>query len=289
MSNLEEIRPITQSRVYDLVREAGVNVDDWANVKGGLRRAASNPKYCYEWAFIEPGRVVVLNLWHESMMSDGRQIWQEQNPRTYGVDENGVNQASSIFRARARRFESAIKTAFMEQLPVRVIVCDGERRDRSDPNSLASKVHRRLLDQALWAISKYDPRTGYCVLTRSVEPTQYQDQWTQDPGPAERTKRETTSYVRSRELRDAALRRAQGRCELCNRLGFETNSGGLYLETHHVIPLSEDGADHEENIVALCPNDHREAHYGKRKEHIRKKLQEKLMAHYAEQTAATDR
>jgi hypothetical protein len=29
-----------------------------------VRVPASHPAYCYEWAFREPGRLVVLNLWH---------------------------------------------------------------------------------------------------------------------------------------------------------------------------------------------------------------------------------
>jgi 5-methylcytosine-specific restriction protein A len=33
------------------------------------------------------------------------------------------------------------------------------------------------------------------------------------------------------------------------------------LETHHIIPLSEEGEDIEENVIALCPNDHRRAHF----------------------------
>jgi 5-methylcytosine-specific restriction protein A len=284
MANLEDIRPTTRARVYDLVREAGVNVDDWANFKGGERKAASNPKYCYEWAFIEPGRVVVLNIWYDSMLTfpDGR-VWQEQNPRMYGVDENGVNQASSIFRTRARRIEDAIRTAYSEQLPVRVIVCDGERRDRSDPNSSASKVHNRLLDRMLWAVSSYDSETGRCVLMRSLDPLPFRDQWTLEESAVEKRVVQTTAYRRSREQRDAALLRAQGRCELCDRLGFETQSGALYLETHHIVPLSEGGSDDVWNIIALCPNDHREAHFGARRDYIRKRLQEKLRAHYAEQ------
>jgi 5-methylcytosine-specific restriction protein A len=48
--------------------------------------------------------------------------------------------------------------------------------------------------------------------------------------------------------------------------------GGVYLETHHVVPLSEKGVDHERNVVALCPNDHREAHHGERRNAIRTQL-----------------
>jgi 5-methylcytosine-specific restriction protein A len=30
-----------------------------------------------------------------------------------------------------------------------------------------------------------------------------------------------------------------------------------YLETHHVISLSEQGPGKVTNVIALCPNDHR--------------------------------
>jgi 5-methylcytosine-specific restriction protein A len=34
------------------------------------------------------------------------------------------------------------------------------------------------------------------------------------------------------------------------------------LEVHHKKQLSEGGEDTVENAIALCPNCHREAHYG---------------------------
>lgn len=54
--------------------------------------------------------------------------------------------------------------------------------------------------------------------------------------------------------------------------GFFRADGSLFLETHHVIPLSEGGKDSTSNVVALCPNHHREAHHGKDAGDIRDKL-----------------
>ena len=48
MSKLNDIAPKEHLRVMDLVREAGIDVSDWQNFKGGAEKAASNPKYCYE-------------------------------------------------------------------------------------------------------------------------------------------------------------------------------------------------------------------------------------------------
>ncbi|WP_256325004.1 HNH endonuclease signature motif containing protein [Nitrosomonas sp. Nm132] len=40
------------------------------------------------------------------------------------------------------------------------------------------------------------------------------------------------------------------------------HDGSPYLEVHHKIPLAFGGEDTVVNAIALCPNCHREAHYG---------------------------
>ena|SRR6266516_2522854 len=67
MTALSELWPTQKLRLMDLVTEAGVDVSDWKNVKGGAQRAHVNPKYCYEWSFVQPRKVVVLNLWHSQL------------------------------------------------------------------------------------------------------------------------------------------------------------------------------------------------------------------------------
>lgn len=70
------------------------------------------------------------------------------------------------------------------------------------------------------------------------------------------------TYVRDQRVRAAVLARARGRCEFCGGEGFETRDGGRYLETHHVISLAEQGPDKPSNVIALCADDHRRAHFG---------------------------
>lgn len=60
MSKLSEIIPTQRQRIIDLVREAGINVADWGNFEGGKDDARRNPKYCYEWAFVKPQKLIVL-------------------------------------------------------------------------------------------------------------------------------------------------------------------------------------------------------------------------------------
>lgn len=70
------------------------------------------------------------------------------------------------------------------------------------------------------------------------------------------------SYERDERVRAAVLRRANGHCEYCGKPGFEKRDGSRYLEAHHVIALSEQGADRPHNVIALCADDHRRAHFG---------------------------
>jgi len=58
--------------------------------------------------------------------------------------------------------------------------------------------------------------------------------------------------------------RANGKCEGCKKDApfFRRKDGKPYLEAHHVKQLADGGEDTVENAVALCPNCHREKHFG---------------------------
>ena len=166
MSVLDELKPTKTQRVIDLVSAAGVDVSDWA---AGENRAASNPKYCYEWSFVEPGRIVVLNLWHAPMREQNGIVSVNLNLRQN--DETGVR------RTRAEKFDHALQEATNHLLPIRVVINDGEMRDADDPEAKPSRVKYRLLDHLPWAVTSYDWTTGACTLTRGVLPGRLVDQF----------------------------------------------------------------------------------------------------------------
>lgn len=69
------------------------------------------------------------------------------------------------------------------------------------------------------------------------------------------------TYIRDPYVSEYAKRRANGVCQLCGKPApFKDNEGKPYLETHHIIWLTEGGEDSPENTVALCPNCHRKVH-----------------------------
>ncbi|WP_209833774.1 HNH endonuclease signature motif containing protein [Ruegeria sp. HKCCE3926] len=69
-------------------------------------------------------------------------------------------------------------------------------------------------------------------------------------------------FVRNSELRRKVKDAANGFCDSCGERGFETLDGDWFLEVHHKKWLRDGGLDIEENMVALCPNCHRQEHHG---------------------------
>lgn len=63
------------------------------------------------------------------------------------------------------------------------------------------------------------------------------------------------------------LARANGVCERCKADApfIRKKDGSPYLEVHHKTRLADGGEDTVTNAVALCPNCHRELHFGKHK------------------------
>jgi len=273
MSGLSEIVPKDLPLVMDLVHDAGVDVSDWENFKGGRKKAGSNPKYCYEWSFVEPDKVVVLNLWYDEMKEQDGIVVRELNMRK-GANEYEKIPGGPVWKKRALKMDAAIQEAIKNNLSVRVIVNKGLRRGVDLSKTKASKVKARLLDPATWAITKYDWNTGYCMLIRGGD-RHFADQFSLPPKSdltAERRPISSHAFIRNPDIRRQVLQRANGKCEWCMMPSFTTSDGRPYLETHHVIPLSENGIDAESNVVALCPNHHREAHHGNRSAEMREAL-----------------
>lgn len=75
----------------------------------------------------------------------------------------------------------------------------------------------------------------------------------------------TTTYQRNADVVAEVLDRANGTCERCGAAApfIRASDGTPYLEVHHKIRLADGGEDTVENAIAVCPNCHRELHFGK--------------------------
>jgi HNH endonuclease len=81
-------------------------------------------------------------------------------------------------------------------------------------------------------------------------------------------------YQRDEKVRRFVIDQAKGVCENCGELGFLVTDGSHYLEAHHIIALAKQGPDTVDNVIALCPSDHREAHYGSKADKLEAEMKE---------------
>lgn len=275
---IANLRPKYRPRLMDLVRDAGTDVTAWGKYAGGEARAASNPKYCYEWSFCVPEQTVVVSIWHDQLRLEGDRVVVTDSLRATAKFYAGVPE-KAVWTKRAEAFDQSIALAAKTGTPVRVIICDGIRRAKFDLEARASKVKARLLDPEPWAVTSYNADSGDFTLTRGAPPNRLKDQFADDAPPASPTEVKSICgevFVRNPAVRKWALTRAAGHCEWCGEVGFVTDDGSVFLETHHVVPLSEGGGDVVSNVVALCANHHREAHFGSARATMRAKLLESL-------------
>lgn len=324
--------PRTLTRIYDVVKDAGIDVSAWHEGKGDFR---TNPKFCYRWAFVGSDCVLLciwfreVRLTDDSWMCIGNARRDQMEREALGSDhwDPAVRNRTKRWAMSSYQMDEAMKHAFRNKLPVRVCIIDS----KTDASELeASTADYRELDPAPWKLS-YDMMTGdfevvrvngsdrsspHLIQTAELEteravasdpvdedpldpdlpeitPTSYGvgvvDQFIDEPvhQPATTTRIERE---RSARVRQFVMLRSNGLCEWCGSPGFLKHDGQIYLESHHVIALSNDGADHIDNVIALCPNDHRMAHYGEHRDSMAQgmlvRIKERLEQHRLQNQAS---
>lgn len=319
-AQLEALRPNSRANVIELVAAAGIDVSPWGSRQDGhkVKNPAQNQSYCFEWAFGGENEPTLLCIWHSSMAISEGEIVHEGSMLKFALELEriatdrtalrGARQSARSRAARARKFDSRLQRAFRKSVPIRVVVLQGEP-DVSAEEFDTTRVKSRRLDDVSWSVREYRADGTYRlvrnvapsgenpsnILDSDVErpgndgralvanpaPSLYFDQFSVPDAPT-RVVDERSSYERCPAVRSAVLERAAGHCELCNCEGFRTVGGAIFLETHHVLPLCEGGPDVPWNVVAICPNDHRRAHYAEDSDDLFERLIEFLCEQYPE-------
>lgn len=82
-----------------------------------------------------------------------------------------------------------------------------------------------------------------------------------------------TQYIRDPQVVAWILKESKGLCECCNsNAPFLKEDSTCFLEVHHLKRLADKGTDTITNAIAVCPNCHRELHFGKNKELLIEKI-----------------
>jgi hypothetical protein len=272
LTELASIRPVTKYRIMDLLEQAGMDVSDWSKDFPG-QHPSTNPKYCYNWSFENPGQFIVTCLWHDDLALKDGQIMHANNLRGTLRGKGASN-----WTTRARAFDEHIQKAYRSLVPVRVILLAGIKRDDDTADPESSKVAARLLDPVPWAVTAYDFRTGDMILTRGVSPLVESEQ--DDPEYSAFEGEQRRLYVLHRR-REASLRRkklvaakiensGKLKCEVkgCG-FDFEARYGKIgegFAHVHHTRPLAEVPTDGVKislkDLAVVCANCHAMIHAG---------------------------
>jgi len=208
-------------------------------------------------------RLAVFTVW-EDRIDDGRYTFTTQ-PRPNDVRKKpGRTELVSVLDEAIRHGWAAYG------IQCRAVDMDANPRERKSFESgylLDMRVQRSDNQYIGQIVGKISPKivsergeqAGW-VVSSAINDIDQDEVGNSDP---EYRTRMSGSYVRDDKVRQHVLKRANGVCEECNQRGFLKRDGQIYLETHHIISLSEQGVDKPHNVIALCANDHRQAHFGK--------------------------
>lgn len=179
---LESMRPTSSQRIYDLVKQAGVDVTPW-HVSSKTRRPiepSDNIHMNSQWTFgeeIKNDPFVACIWWRDLHIKDG-QIVHEGNSkadandwakmqtdmRISGESENRLTKKIN----KGRVFDRLISIAKLRRKPIRVVVLDGDTPPFEAAAYESSTASKRKLDDAPWWVHSYDVWSGDYRLVREV-------------------------------------------------------------------------------------------------------------------------
>ncbi|PTU02104.1 hypothetical protein DBR45_14045 [Pseudomonas sp. HMWF031] len=317
---LEDLRPTGKWMIIDCVQSAGIDVRAWGfRKKDGqpVTLPQSNGGYCYEWSFRSlDGRILLLCVWFEEIDLDSQgRVCFVGNLRAYAdtlirqLEKDPKNRSRTIKDPRinrAQHFSSTVQLAHMNSTSVRVVIVSGPVREPDDIDADNDRAVGRYLDEESWRVESFDDDTGAFVLVRGdnrqlsvgdkTDSADMVDSAAEtgdvvddgkiivDQFHAEvRPWLTPTKASRNIVTQGSALvlARSNGLCELTSVPGFQMANGGVYLETHHIVPLSEGGPDTVENVIALSADAHRRAHHAVGRDELRQQCFDVVASHYA--------
>ncbi|WP_293779749.1 HNH endonuclease [uncultured Oxalicibacterium sp.] len=277
MTTLESLKPTRKQTVKEITERLGISMSSQ-----------------YDWCFSDSNDGPhLLNIWYDHMIEENGEIYFIDNSAEW-ADQNRKT-AVTVQINRANAVTSTIQTAYYKKQPVHIAILDGVRKMGSRRET--SEAHQRELDDALWyphhkgndgriRVIRGKPQPDDFEPTTDLFPDQSVETRPIPQPPAKLERNGVATFPRDSEVIKAVKRRAiEGRCEICGKEGFRTSNGDFYLEGHHVIPLNCGGLDDIRNVVAICADDHRRAHFGEDRHELRDRMiWDILHVHYPNET-----
>ena len=209
-----------------------------------------------------------LHLWQEAKRKRGKRASLGREPAQI-KNSNAVSVIERRVRSSASGFDEVTSTNESYEK----IVIDHPEHFADDVIEIAKT---RLAEYEL--VSPTDDREELQTKVKQILMRPYMINQPPAGNPTPRRALATgTVYLRDPRVVAYTQVRANGICELCKQSApFKRSDGSPYLETHHVVPLAENGPDTPENCACVCPNCHRALHSAENKDDLAKTLKAKL-------------
>jgi len=278
IKNVTSIENLDKRKVYsgnEIVTLFGVSY------MGGMRRSVKN-------------NILVLTALHGNALYDDQ--WNGSIFNYTGMGKSGdqsINFMQNITLAESRA--NGTRVFLFESYRKNEYYFDGEVELASDPfyeheigddgiDRIVIKFPLRIKDGDMPAVVAIDDVEVSEQIKRKVVQKQSAQEVKEKAKAAEKkltTKRNVkTEYIsRNEYIAQHTKDRANGHCDLCGcEAPFSDSKGTPFLESHHVVSLSNGGPDAIYNTVALCPNCHRKMHVLHKAADV-KKLQDKIRSY----------
>lgn len=218
----------------------------------------------------------LFSVWADSLVG-GRTVMWEKGEASYKQRHGAKEKYANIIAARDGRYEVYGILCYAKD-----VEAEPRARETFDDQTV---LVLRIVDEA-------DEVVGYVIgetTPRAIIAGKGQDAVHNihyavadlDSPPAgndnpDRAQHVSSDFRRDPAVRDHVLRLANGACEYCGEPGFLMPNGNRYLEAHHIIALANSGRDTVDNVIAVCPGHHREAHYGSEAEKLEMEFLERI-------------
>ena len=229
-------------------------------------------KIGYDWSAASDDNLrVVFTIWQDELSNEHYTLWNKLSKKK--------------IRSGGKRLLSHVNIGRQGNADIFGVLCHGSRdaegkkhRSYYDEHTLLvlelSDEPERVTANVVGEVLVADIQAGNWKAARRPRRSAFDD-LDQVPDGCENPQRKSKNvevFVRDQMVRAHVRRRANGRCEFCGREGFLLANGSQYVEVHHILGLANEGPDTVENVIGLCAEHHREAHYGKHSKRLNSKL-----------------